>query len=219
MIEPGATFAQRRRRAVARLSDDPKIAPAGKRDSQHGRLHIVLLLTLANSGYRSRAVIDPRGVLGEFGVEVLETTEVRAWDSNAEAALSGAAVRPEGTEGMSEDELAALVTRDSMIGTGLPKTPSARRALAPPVRPWLDEVIEQAGIGSHWRPLLRRPLPERRFDLVIDTQRRVLTTLILRRLDTRCFVSGAANFLLWDKRPPGDKPSRISTRAVAHCPR
>ena len=75
--------------------------------------------------YRSRAVIDPRGVLREFGVEVRETTEVRVWDSNAELRYLVLPMRPEGTEGMSEDELAALVTRDSMIGTGLPKTRSA----------------------------------------------------------------------------------------------
>ena len=70
-------------------------------------------------------MIDPRGVLREFGVEVPATTEVRVWDSNAELRYLVLPMRPEGTEGMSEDELAALVTRDSMIGTGLPKTPSA----------------------------------------------------------------------------------------------
>jgi nitrile hydratase subunit alpha len=75
--------------------------------------------------YRSRAVIDPRGVLSEFGVEVPATTEVRVWDSNAELRYLVLPMRPEGTDGMSEDQLAALVTRDSMIGTGLPKTPSA----------------------------------------------------------------------------------------------
>src|SRR5579883_720041 len=60
--------------------------------------------------YRSRAVIDPRGVLREFGVEVPETTEVRVWDSNAELRYLVLPMRPEGTEGMSEDELAKLVT-------------------------------------------------------------------------------------------------------------
>jgi nitrile hydratase subunit alpha len=75
--------------------------------------------------YRSRAVIDPRGVLREFGVEVPDTTEVRVWDSNAELRYLVLPMRPEGTEGMSENELAALVTRDSMIGTGLAKTRSA----------------------------------------------------------------------------------------------
>lgn len=84
-------------------------------------------------------------------------------------------------------------------------------ALAPLVAPLLDEIIENAGIGSRAAELLHRPLPGRRFDLVIDTQRRVLTTLILRRLDTPCFVSGAARFLLSDKRPPRGyrRPDRL----------
>ena len=76
--------------------------------------------------YRSRAVIDPRGVLSEFGVAVPDTTEVRVWDSNAELRYLVLPMRPEGTEEMNENELAGLVTRDSMIGTGLPKTRAAR---------------------------------------------------------------------------------------------
>ncbi|MDB5407591.1 MAG: lipopolysaccharide heptosyltransferase family protein [Rhodospirillales bacterium] len=75
--------------------------------------------------------------------------------------------------------------------------------LAPLVEGCIDEIIEDAGIGSQtselWR---RRPLPGRRFDLVIDTQRRVLTSFILRRIRTRCFISGAADFLLSSRRPP-----------------
>ncbi len=71
--------------------------------------------------YRSRAVIDPRGVLEEFGVTVPAEKEVRVWDSNAELRYLVLPERPPGTEGMSEEELAALVTRDSMIGTGLAK--------------------------------------------------------------------------------------------------
>ena len=66
--------------------------------------------------YRSRAVIDPRGVLREFGVELPETTAVRVWDSTAELRYLVLPERPAGTEGMGEDELAALVTRDAMIG-------------------------------------------------------------------------------------------------------
>jgi ADP-heptose:LPS heptosyltransferase len=83
--------------------------------------------------------------------------------------------------------------------------------LSPIVGPLLDEIIEDAGIGSRAAELWRRPLPARRFDLVIDTQRRVLTTLILRRLRTRCFVSGAARFLLSDKRPQRgyERPARL----------
>jgi nitrile hydratase len=73
--------------------------------------------------YRSRAVIDPRGVLKEFGVDIPETTEARVWDSNAELRYMVLPMRPDGTEGKSEDELAKLVTRDSMIGTGLAKAP------------------------------------------------------------------------------------------------
>src|SRR5881296_1869042 len=66
--------------------------------------------------YRSRAVIDPRGVLEEFGVAVSADVEVRVWDSTAELRYIVLPERPAGTEGMSEDELASLVTRDSMVG-------------------------------------------------------------------------------------------------------
>ncbi len=71
--------------------------------------------------YRSRAVIDPRGVLADFGVALPEGTEVRVWDSTAEVRYVVIPRQPAGTEGWSEKELAALVTRDSMIGTGLAK--------------------------------------------------------------------------------------------------
>ena len=74
--------------------------------------------------YRARSVIDPRGVLAEFGVEISEDVEVRVWDSNAELRYLVLPQRPAGTEGMSEDELAGLVTRDSMIGTGLAEAPA-----------------------------------------------------------------------------------------------
>ena len=66
--------------------------------------------------YRSRAVIEPRGVLREFGVEVSEDTEVRVWDSTAEIRYLVLPERPAGTEKLTEEELAAMVTRDSMIG-------------------------------------------------------------------------------------------------------
>src|SRR5213594_4440563 len=66
--------------------------------------------------YRSRAVIDPRGVLHEFGVELPEDVEVRVWDSTAELRYMVLPVRPAGSDGMTEDQLAALVTRDAMIG-------------------------------------------------------------------------------------------------------
>jgi nitrile hydratase len=68
--------------------------------------------------YRSRSVIDPRGVLREFGLEIPEDVEVRVWDSTAELRYLVLPERPAGTEALSEDALAALVTRDSMIGVG-----------------------------------------------------------------------------------------------------
>jgi nitrile hydratase len=68
--------------------------------------------------YRSRAVIDPRGVLREFGIDLPEDTEVRVWDSTAELRYLVLPERPAGTENLSEEALAALVTRDSMIGVG-----------------------------------------------------------------------------------------------------
>jgi len=74
--------------------------------------------------YRSRAVIDPRGVLRDFGVVLPQETEIRVWDSTAEVRYLVVPMRPAGTEGWSEDRLAALVTRDAMIGTGLPQVPS-----------------------------------------------------------------------------------------------
>src|SRR4029077_5408551 len=74
--------------------------------------------------YRSKAVIDPRGVLKDFGVELPAETEIRVWDSTAEIRYLVVPQRPAGTEGWSEEKLAQLVTRDSMIGTGLPRSPS-----------------------------------------------------------------------------------------------
>jgi nitrile hydratase len=74
--------------------------------------------------YRSRVVIDPRSVLEDFGLSVAADKEVRVWDSNAELRYLVLPERPTGTEGWSEEQLSQLVTRDSMIGTGLPKTPA-----------------------------------------------------------------------------------------------
>ena len=74
--------------------------------------------------YRSRAVIDPRGVLEEFGLKLPAGTKIRVWDSTAELRYLVVPMRPQGTDGLSEDELAELVTRDSMIGTGLAKVPA-----------------------------------------------------------------------------------------------
>jgi len=76
-----------------------------------------------SAAYRSRAVIDPRGVLAEFGVTLPDETEIRVWDSTAEIRYLVLPLRPAGTETMSEDALAALVTRDAMIGTGVVDAP------------------------------------------------------------------------------------------------
>ena len=80
------------------------------------------------SPYRARAVKEPRGVLRDFGVELAEDVEIRVWDSTAEIRYLVLPARPPGTEALSEAELAALVTRDSMIGTGRALTPDEARA-------------------------------------------------------------------------------------------
>jgi nitrile hydratase len=74
--------------------------------------------------YRSRAVKEPRAVLADFGVTLPVETEIRVWDSTAETRYVVVPLRPAGTEGWSEAQLAKLVTRDSMVGTGLAKKPS-----------------------------------------------------------------------------------------------
>jgi nitrile hydratase len=105
-----------------------------------GRLHNMIVCTLCScypwevlglpptwyksAPYRSRAVIDPRGVLADFGVTLPPATEIRVWDSTAKTRFMVLPMRPAGTEGWSEERLAALVTRDSMIGTGLPRSPA-----------------------------------------------------------------------------------------------
>ena len=77
--------------------------------------------------YRSRVVREPRAVLAEFGVELPPGKQLRVWDSTAEVRYLVIPERPAGTEGLDEEALAALVTRDSMIGTGLPLAPQATR--------------------------------------------------------------------------------------------
>ena len=74
-------------------------------------------------GFRSRAVIDPRGTLREFGLELPEDVEIRVWDSTAELRYLVLPERPAGTEGMKQEELAALVTRDSMVGVAKVASP------------------------------------------------------------------------------------------------
>ncbi len=72
-----------------------------------------------SDAYRARAVRDPRGVLADFGVELPAGQKIRVWDSTAEVRYLVLPQRPKGTEGWSEDDLAAIVTRDAMIGTGI----------------------------------------------------------------------------------------------------
>jgi nitrile hydratase subunit alpha len=78
--------------------------------------------------YRSRAVRDPRGVLAEFGVTLPPHTDIRVWDSTAEVRYLVVPMRPAGSENLDEEELVGLVTRDSMIGSGLPLSPQATGA-------------------------------------------------------------------------------------------
>ena len=78
--------------------------------------------------YRSRAVSEPRAVLSEFGVDLPEETKIRVWDSTAEMRYLVIPKRPQGTADWTEDQLAELVTRDSMIGTGLALSPSKETA-------------------------------------------------------------------------------------------
>jgi nitrile hydratase len=77
-----------------------------------------------DSGYRARAVIDPRGVLKEFGLVLGDDVDVRVWDSTAEIRYLVIPERPPGTDGMSQEELARLVTRDSMVGAEKLRAPA-----------------------------------------------------------------------------------------------
>ena len=77
-----------------------------------------------SAAYRSRAVLEPRAVLREFGLELDDSVEVRVWDSNAEVRYMVLPERPGGTEDMTEEELAGLVTRDSMIGVAVAREPA-----------------------------------------------------------------------------------------------
>jgi nitrile hydratase len=80
--------------------------------------------------YRSRIVLEPRAVLAEFGVTIAPEVEVRVWDSTAELRYLVLPMRPSGAEGFDEASLADLVTRDSMIGTGLPRSPAQAKRRA-----------------------------------------------------------------------------------------
>lgn len=76
--------------------------------------------------YRSRAVIDPRGVLAEFGCSLADDVQIKVWDSNSELRYLVLPMRPDGTEGWSEADLATIVTRDAMIGTNVIAPPTTR---------------------------------------------------------------------------------------------
>ena len=80
-----------------------------------------------DTAYRAQAVIDPRGVLKKFGLEIVDNVEVRVWDSTAEVRYLVIPERPAGTDGMSEEQLADLVTRDSMIGAEKLASPALRK--------------------------------------------------------------------------------------------
>jgi nitrile hydratase subunit alpha len=105
------------------------------------RLHNIVVCTLCScypwdmlglppvwyksAAYRSRTVMDPRGVLADFGINLPAGTEIRVWDSTAETRYLVVPMRPDGTDGWDEERLAGLVTRDSMIGTSLARAPGA----------------------------------------------------------------------------------------------
>ena len=93
--------------------------------------------------YRSRAVMDPRGVLADFGVTLRADKETRVWDSTAEIRYLVLPERPASTDGWTEERLATLVTRDSMIGTGLPMSPGQMG-----VRPLASDVDASRNRGG-----------------------------------------------------------------------
>jgi nitrile hydratase subunit alpha len=111
------------------------------------RLHNIVVCTLCScypwdmlglppvwyksAAYRSRTVMDPRSVLADFGVTLPAGTKIRVWDSTAETRYLVVPMRPDGAEGWSEEQLASLVTRDSMIGTGLARLPGDASGAAP----------------------------------------------------------------------------------------
>lgn len=129
------------RAAALELGLDPGPAPVVVAVENTDDVHHVVVCTLCSCyprallgpppawykslPYRSRTVADPRGVLAEFGLHVGDDVEVRVLDSTANIRYLVVPQRPPGTDGLSEDELAALVTRDSMIGVAHPASPAA----------------------------------------------------------------------------------------------
>jgi nitrile hydratase len=134
------------REAALELGLDPGPSPKVVAVENTGDVHHMVVCTLCSCyprallgpppdwykslPYRSRAVSEPRAVLAEFGLELDPGAELRVLDSTADVRYLVVPQRPEGTEGLSEDELAALVTRDSMIGVAKPLTPASPAATA-----------------------------------------------------------------------------------------
>jgi nitrile hydratase len=132
------------RAAALELGLDPGPAPVLVAVENTDRVHHMVVCTLCSCyprgllgpppdwykslPYRSRAVSDPRGVLAEFGVTLDDDVELRVLDSTADIRYLVIPRRPAGSEGSSEDELAALVTRDAMIGVAQPAAPAAARS-------------------------------------------------------------------------------------------
>ncbi len=128
--------------AISELGIDVGTLPALVAVENTEKVHNVVVCTLCSCyprsllgrppdwykslGYRSRVVVDPRGVLREFGLELEPDVEVRVYDSTADMRYLVIPMRPCGTEGMSEEELARLVTRDSMIGVARARTPESK---------------------------------------------------------------------------------------------
>ena len=129
------------RAAALELDLDPGPSPVVEAIENTESVHNVVVCTLCSCyprallgpppawykslPYRSRTVSDPRGVLHEFGVDLEDDVEVRVYDSTADIRYLVVPRRPEGTESMTEEELAGLVTRDSMIGVAQPLAPAA----------------------------------------------------------------------------------------------
>jgi hypothetical protein len=112
LIEKGIYTADEERRTIERM--DAR-SPAGGAK--------MVARAWVDPAYRARVVVEPRAVLAEFGTELPETTEIRVHDSTADMRYMVLPMRPEGTQGWSEEALAAQVSRDAMIGVSLPETP------------------------------------------------------------------------------------------------
>jgi nitrile hydratase alpha subunit len=132
------------RAALMRMGIDIGAAPEFGTVENTPKVHNIIVCTLCSCypkmllgippawykslAYRSRTVVEPRGVLAEFGVAIPGNVEVRVHDSTADLRYIVLPMRPKGTKGWSEEQLAKLVTRDCMIGTALPTMPKKRKA-------------------------------------------------------------------------------------------